>query len=205
MAIACLVLSAAATAQGTLFVKADKVGVNEENPTVELDVLGALQVKKQAATANIRFNNGAGQTWNFQNNGTSGNFAIRDLSAGATPFKIEPGASANLFTLTGGTVQILGTQVHPDYVFESAYDLESIEDHAEYMFTNKHLPAVGAGRYNEAGEPIIQLGASSAGMLEELEKAHIYIAQLNDALKSAQQQNEELAERLARIEASLDK
>jgi len=48
------------------------------------------------------------------------------------------------------------------------------------------------------------------GMLEELEKAHIYISTLSDkitekeaALVKLERQNSELAERLARIEALL--
>jgi uncharacterized coiled-coil protein SlyX len=48
------------------------------------------------------------------------------------------------------------------------------------------------------------------GMLEEIEKAHIYISTLSDritekdaALAKLERQNAELAERLARIEAML--
>lgn len=50
------------------------------------------------------------------------------------------------------------------------------------MFKHKHLPAVGAGTYNRDGIPVLDLGKRSQGILEELEKAHIYIAQLNSTL-----------------------
>jgi hypothetical protein len=41
-----------------------------------------------------------------------------------------------------GSIYQRGSQLHADYVFEPGYELESIEEHAEYMWTNKHLPAV---------------------------------------------------------------
>lgn len=66
----------------------------------------------------------------------------------------------------------------PDYVFHNTYKLESIEEHSEFMFSKKHLPAVKSARYikntNDLKKEVI---------LEELEKAHIYIHQVNERLK----------------------
>jgi len=109
-----------------------------------------------------------------------------------------------------GTIFQRGIQIHADYVFEPTYNLESIGDHAAFMWSNKHLPSVGARKVDEQGREVVEIGAQMRGMLEELEKAHIYIEQLNgriaekdaDVAKLAQQ-NAELAERLARIEAML--
>ncbi|MEZ5592432.1 MAG: hypothetical protein R3F53_17700 [Gammaproteobacteria bacterium] len=72
---------------------------------------------------------------------------------------------------------------HPDYVFEPDYKIETIEEHSEYMWRNKHLPAIGAGQYDEEGFAIMELGNQSKGILEELEKAHIYIETLNKQVK----------------------
>jgi uncharacterized coiled-coil protein SlyX len=78
------------------------------------------------------------------------------------------------------------------------------------MWTNKHLPAVGAKKLDEQGREVVEIGARMRGLLEELEKAHIFISTLNDritqkdaALAKLDRQNAELAERLARIEAML--
>ena len=59
------------------------------------------------------------------------------------------------------------------------------------MWEKNHLPAVGAGATSK-----VALTKLSYGILEELEKAHIYIERLNEQLK-------EKDDRLARIEAQL--
>jgi len=109
-----------------------------------------------------------------------------------------------------GTIFQRGVLLHADYVFEPTYTLESIEDHSAFMWNNKHLPAVGSREVDEQGREVIELGARLRGMLEEIEKAHIYISTLNQTitekdsrLAKLERQNAELAERLARIEAIL--
>ncbi len=63
-----------------------------------------------------------------------------------------------------------------DKVFEADYDLPSIEEHSSLMWKNKHLPAIGP---TEPSKPV-NLSEQYGNMLNELEKAHIYIAQLNE-------------------------
>jgi hypothetical protein len=100
-----------------------------------------------------------------------------------------------------GNVSILGTlttigscSVGCDRVFQPGYALASIEEHAESMWKDSHLPAVGPTR---DGEPF-NVSEKTAGILNELETAHIYIQQLNDDLKTKET-------RLARLESRLDK
>lgn len=66
----------------------------------------------------------------------------------------------------------------PDYVFHNTYNLESIEDHSNYMFNKKHLPALKSARYIKNSNDL-----KKEDILEELEKAHIYIHQMNERLK----------------------
>lgn len=72
-----------------------------------------------------------------------------------------------------------------DGTFDPAqFDVPSIEEHAAYMWDNKHLWGVGA---TTSDQPY-NLTEKTAGMLHELEVAHIYIEQLNrriDALEAA--------------------
>jgi hypothetical protein len=130
---------------------------------------------------------------------------------------IDQNGNVGIGTATpGGTLDVNGPifqrggQIHADYVFDPDYNLLSIEENAEFMWKNRHLPALQARTVDDEGREVIELGSSRRGMLEELEKAHIYIAQLNENLSAkdekiaeVEQQNAELAERLARIEALL--
>ena len=66
----------------------------------------------------------------------------------------------------------------PDYVFHNTYNLETIEEHGNFMFNNYHLPTVKSARYIKNKDDL-----KKEDILEELEKAHIYIYQMNERLK----------------------
>ena len=83
-----------------------------------------------------------------------------------------------------GTIYQRGASLHADYVFEPDYNLESIEEHSEYMWANKHLKAVPPAQIDEAGQQMLEIGAHRKGMLEELEKAHVYIELLNGKIEA---------------------
>ena len=89
----------------------------------------------------------------------------------------------------GGTLDVNGTiyqrssVLHADYVFEPGYELESIEEHSEYMWQEKHLKSVPRAQKDESGQEMLEIGAHRRGILEELEKAHVYIQQLNERVK----------------------
>ncbi|MFT5135535.1 MAG: hypothetical protein ACI8XV_000561 [Arenicella sp.] len=63
------------------------------------------------------------------------------------------------------------------------YEVESIEDHANYMWDNKYLWGVGA---TPEGQPI-NLTKKTTGILHELEKAHIYIERLHSRLSALEE------------------
>ncbi|MCB7130380.1 MAG: hypothetical protein J3T61_12680, partial [Candidatus Brocadiales bacterium] len=50
-----------------------------------------------------------------------------------------------------GTIYQRGGQLHADYVFEPEYELESIEEHASFMWKNKHLKAIPEAKADENG------------------------------------------------------
>jgi hypothetical protein len=82
-----------------------------------------------------------------------------------------------VFTIqNNGRILHRGTQIHADYVFEpDYYQLESIEEHTEFMLKEKHLGAVPKAKKDEdTGQEIVEYGSLMRGLLEELEKAHIY-------------------------------
>jgi len=172
-----------------------------------------------AATADLQFRVGStNSAKGLISNGFDGANFFLSLGAGnpaGSQMRILGNGNVGIGTNTpGGRLDVNGTifqrgiLLHADYVFEPAYALESIEDHSAFMWNNKHLPALSARTVDDKGQEVVEIGARMRGMLEELEKAHIYISTLSDritekeaALAKLERQNSELAERLARIEA----
>jgi hypothetical protein len=93
-----------------------------------------------------------------------------------------------------GSIYQRGSQLHADYVFGPNYELESIDEHSQFMWANGHLKAIPKAMLDAAGQEIIEVGAHRKGIVEELEKAHIYIEQLHKRIVT-------LEEKLAKIEA----
>ncbi len=106
---------------------------------------------------------------------------------------------------TGNVVHFSAGTVHPDFVFDEDYNLESIESHAKTMWDKKHLPAVGPGEYAEDGRAVFRLADDQVGILEELEKAHVYIEQLHNRLSTKESEFAKMQDRLARLEVLLTK
>lgn len=114
----------------------------------------------------------------------------------------NPQGAAGAHSLdVNGAIYQRGSQLHADYVFEPGYRVESIEEHSAFMWENRHLPAVPARRVDADGLEIVELGSHRRGILEELEKAHIYIEQLNQAIEELRASNRELVERVEQLDA----
>lgn len=172
---------------------------------------GDLKIEQSApsVTARIDFST-ATSSWEIKQNGQTGRLTFFSPGGGAAtaPFKFDRQAQENLFrvgVVAGDTVDINGklvingSQVTPDYVFGSDYRLESIEEHAEFMWEHKHLPALPGAAANEKGG--VDIVSHQYGTLEELEKAHIYISQLNAQVKEQAEKMREMELALAEIVA----
>ena len=186
----------------SLYINTDgNVGLGTASPDAELDI--------EADGPIIRYTNigTGGGGWEVYINEITGRFNFRDITTQNIPFKIEPGANTNLMMLgrnAADRVDINGflfingvNNSTPDYVFSADFGLESIEDHARYMWENKHLPAVGPAAVDQEGLAVIDVANRSQGVLEELEIAHIYIEQLHESIKA-------LELRIIELEASSD-
>lgn len=199
-----IVAATAGFGQGAMNIDSSgNVGIGTATPSSPLHVVGkngsgvnttvdggSLVVTRGDSTPNIRFLKTAGtaQSWLFQNNSTSGVFAIRDETGGTSPVQIFPGAGAQLLQLQGTHVNVNGQiwqrggVLHADYVFEPGFKLDSITAHAKYMWKHKHLPAIAGVQRDAQGREMVNLGAQQRGIVQELETAHIYIAELNSEL-----------------------
>ncbi len=103
-----------------------------------------------------------------------------------------------------GSIYQRGSLLSADYVFDSDYKLESIEEHAGFMWKNKHLKAIPKSKIDENGMEIVEIGSYRKGIVEELEKAHIYIEQLKDENEAIIKHNHALESRLTKLEARLN-
>lgn len=114
--------------------------------------------------------------------------AIRlNFNTNNNEFRVNFGESSvpQLRLTSTGNVIIPGTlttsgscSVGCDRVFSEDYDLPSISEHARQMYANGFLPSVGQ---TVEGSPM-NITTKVEGILNELEKAHIYIHQLEEKM-----------------------
>ena len=198
---------------------AGNVGLNTLVPLSPIHIFrddgtAAMLVEETDPTANPR------TLLNLQNNGrpeiVMGNTATNgEWSFGAgTDFFLKVGAvgstsggKTKVFTVKNngdaivqGTLTTGGTTCGGgcDLVFAESYDLPSIEDHAERMFDLGHLPNVGP---TIEGQPF-NLTDKVGRMLNELEHAHIFIAQQQDVIAQQQADIAQLKRDMAALKAA---
>lgn len=192
-----------AAAQDAVFVDSSgNVGVGTNTPQVELHVFATgeaptdVQFKVEANTdpAFDFTEQDSGVTWRFINNNTA--WKVVDVGAGADSREELTLTQAGDLRISGEIFTSGGCSGGCDLLFDPAHRPESIEEHAASMWANRHLPAVGPTPENGP----FNLSRMTGAMLNELEKAHIYIEELHHRLAMQEQQNATLAERLAAVE-----
>lgn len=200
----------------------DRVGVGTNSPSQRFEVVGGdVKVGRITGGNTSLFIENTGGTaassWILRANGTTGGFTFTE-AGGNTPFRINTGAINQGLTITStgvdvvGTLRVNGTPMNvPDFVFDPSYRLLPIEEQRQRMFSEGHLPSVPKEQLGEDGRPTIDLVAYQMGMLEELEKAHLYIGQLHTHVgelqadqASSRAQLEEKARQLATLEQRLE-
>lgn len=178
------------------------IGVDDTTPGAKLHVNGTFKVEGTAGSFDI---DGTGSWMTFSRDaanyiaapGTSASLYFLtggSDSATKTRMIIKSDGKIGINTLdpqgdldVNGAIYQRGSSLHADYVFEKDYELETIDEHSEFMWKNKHLPAVPKAKKDASGLDIVNVGQQRRGILEELEKAHVYIDQLKgeiEALKS---------------------
>ncbi len=116
--------------------------------------------------------------WSFGHAGNADDrFYIYNYAANREDLTID--ATTGQVSILNG-LSVTGTCTGCDAVFQPDWDLESIAEHAASMWRNSYLPGVGP---TQEGKVTIDMFKKTAGILQELEKAHIYIEQLHQRLE----------------------
>ena len=176
-----------------------RLRVEETDSTVNPRTL--LELANNGRPEIVMANTATDGEWSF---GAGTDFFLKTGTVGSASstktkvFTVKQNGDAVVFgTLTtGGTFCGGGC----DRVFDAGFNLPSIAEHAEAMFALGHLPNVGPTVENEPINVSDKLGR----MLNELEHAHIYIAELETSVRripGLEAENRALADRLARLEA----
>lgn len=194
----------------TLDAETGFVGIGAHTPTTPLHVQrnnGTAQilveeanVSKAARTlfeiknnGNPEFrmsNTGNGNSWLFS---AGLRFVVKN-NAGDWVSRVDANGNMEItgaLTTTGGTCGGGGC----DLLFHPDTKIESIEEHAASMWANSYLPAVGPTKENQP----FNLTEKTGGMLNELEKAHVYIEQLNKQLSEQHSSIEEQDQLIAEL------
>ena len=168
------------------------VRVEDNSPTPALRTMFEMKNNGPVNTTHIT----ARATWRQQfqdnayvltKNGTGGNELT--LIAGSGDMYIRGRLYTGAPTCSSGC----------DSVLDPDFTVESIEEHARRMWSRGHLPAVGPTSLDQPFDVTEKVG----GILNELEKAHIYIEQLHRRLRENDEQIRRLTETLGRLEARL--
>ncbi len=197
------------------------VGIGTAAPLANLDI------NSGAADTTLLLNNSSAQ-WELKSKASTGRLNFKNLIAGGVPFKLGPSAVNSLLSvgtmaddlvevrgelMVEGNVDVTGTLTTGgptcgggcDAVFGADYDLPTIEEHAAAMYANSYLPEIGPT------VPLapVNLSEQYGRVINELEKAHIYIVQIqarHEAEKRAMRSEmEQTKTRLVRLEALLIK
>ena len=196
-----------------IFVKADgNLGMGTDSPS------GAMHIQRSAdINVDLILEQTGGTVparWIIRNNAATGRMTYRNDTTGLTPFKMGNDAVENLFRVgidannivdINGTLDVSGAITSAsittsgscsagcDAVFEADYDLPSIAEHTQAMWANGYLPNVGPTFEGQQIDVADKLGR----VLNELEHAHIYIAQQQDEIIH---QREMITDILARLD-----
>lgn len=176
-----------------------RLGLGLSGPQEGIHAHEATSAASQIQFTNLTTSNGATDgcvfgiddsehavVWNYENStikfATNNSEAMRIMADGRVGIGTSsPHASSTLDV--NGAIYQRGGVLHADYVFNDEYDMLSIAEHESCMWSFSRLPAMPISEQDEDGQDIVELGERYRAVVEELELAHVYIAQLDQRIR----------------------
>ncbi|MES2645490.1 MAG: hypothetical protein V4717_01345 [Bacteroidota bacterium] len=184
-----------------LYIKNDgTMGAGVNNPNRQLDVAGRMRVRGTAGdiynsagiyldgTTDIErsfigtFSNdmmglyGAGCGWAFLMNVNNGSVSI-GTSAAAAGYKLNVAGK-----IIAEEVRVQLKTAWPDYVFDTNYQLQPLEQVSAFIKANNHLPGIPPAA--DVASSGIALGDMQTKMMEKIEELTLYVIQLKSEVET---------------------
>jgi hypothetical protein len=184
-------------AQDALFVDATgEVGIGTSTPTFPLHVItpaapsNTVIQLENTGPARFRFKNNAnGETWNVGHLAPAGTgLVFSDVGDGDSELLLDINGNLTIVgTLTAGNPP----DTFPDYVFSPEYELMPVNELAEFVRENKHLPNVpSAEDVKAAGK--MNMSEFQYKLLEKIEELTLYTIQQQQHIEELRAQIKEL-------------
>lgn len=207
--------------QNALYIDTDgDIGLGTASPDTALDIEGSdggtsLIIQELSSTRAgremIKLSNNGGSFITMENTAANGGtwFMTHENNAQARFFISHSDGGLQMALDKDGDMTILGALTTGgttcggggcDRIFDADAVIPTIPQQHAMMFADRHLPAVGPTLENAPFDVTNKVG----GMLHELEKAHIYIAELHQDQTRADATIASLTARLSAIETTLD-
>jgi hypothetical protein len=84
----------------------------------------------------------------------------------------------------------------PDYVFNTEYDLKSLESIEKYVDKHKHLPNIPSAKELNEEELSLDLAAMQGKQMEKIEEIYLHLIELNKQIKELKKENEILKQQV---------
>ena len=190
------------------------VGIGTASPDQDLDIESS---DDDGATFRLTNTGPVSSTWDFHASGANGNLFVSD-DGGAfsrTPLKIATGANNNLLRIgipatdtveingilsVNGSVVVDSTTVHPDYVFDPTYELMPLNELADFVAKNRHLPNVQSTKERQENHGRIVLSEIPLQLLEKVEELTLYTINQQQHIDRLSVENAGLLKRIEELE-----
>ncbi len=192
-----------------------KVGIGTANPQTKLNVTGAIQAGlntdsyfSQLDPNGLIFNRAGTSYIDFKDDANS--LSFRQGSSYSVVMHLASSGNVGIGTTTpdaklavNGTIHTKEVKVDltgwPDYVFAKEYDLLSVEEVADFIKKNGHLPKMPSAATVEKDG--VLLGDMNKKLLEKIEELTLYTIEQEKKIKALEQQNK----RIEQLEAQMKK